>query len=74
MARLVRLVLLAERVDVRGVGRRRPGGSRGLVRVPLGGPLMRVDTGAVTARVRRTGDGGGGVSSSGVFGTASLIG
>jgi cell division protein FtsQ len=47
-------LLLAERVDVRGVGSSEARVVREVAAVPLGGPLMRVDTGA--ARDRLEGD------------------
>lgn len=46
-------LLLAERVDVRGVGSSEAGVVREVAAVPLGGPLMRVDTGAATDRIER---------------------
>ena len=44
-------VLTASRVEVRGVAPAAAGQVRAVAQVPLGGPLMRVDTDAVTARL-----------------------
>jgi len=44
-------VLTASRVDVSGVGAAAAGQVRNVARVPLGGPLMRVDTDAVARRL-----------------------
>jgi cell division protein FtsQ len=45
--------LLAERVDVRGVGSSEARVVREVAAVPLGGPLMRVDTGAAKTRLEQ---------------------
>jgi cell division protein FtsQ len=45
-------VLTASRVEVHGVSPAAAGQVRAVAQVPLGGPLMRVDTDAVTARLR----------------------
>ena len=44
-------VLTAKRVDVSGVAAAGAGQVRSVARVPLGGPLMRVDTDAVARRL-----------------------
>ena len=44
-------VLTASKVEVHGVGAGASGRVRTVAKVPLGGPLMRVDTDAVAARL-----------------------
>jgi cell division protein FtsQ len=46
-------LVLAERVDVRGVGSSQARAVREVAAVPLGGPLMRVDTAAAVERLER---------------------